>query len=153
MLRLVVQLLATSLAGRVSNINDRCKSGTIVLCDGCYKTLCSVLSARSCSGSTYCVNRQFTLEIVLYYFHFVCFHSLAFCPYDVTNTMRGSYLWPVTNAEYVITFPCVYGTVAGGHPARRNCSDRGVWIEEELSDCLTFSNSLLLNISNVCTFS
>lgn len=80
-------------------------------------------------------------------------HALAFCPYDVTNTLRGSYLWPVTGAEDVINFPCVYGTVAGGHPARRNCSDRGVWIEVELSDCLTFSNSLLLNITNVCMFS
>ena len=76
----------------------------------------------------------------------------AFCPYDVTNTTRGSYQWPVTSAEDVITFPCVYGAVAGGDPARRNCSDRGLWVEVEFSDCLTFSNSLLLNISNVCMY-
>ena len=80
----------------------------------------------------------------------VCVLFPAFCPYIVTNTTRGSYLWPGTSAEDVISFPCVYGAVAGGGPARRNCSDRGVWIEVELSDCLTFSNSLLLNISDVC---
>ena len=90
-------------------------------------------------------------NIKLYYV-LDCVLFPAFCPYDVTNTMRGSYQWPVTSAEGVITFSCVYGAVAGGDPARRNCSDRGVWIEVELSNCLTFSNSLLLNISNVCMY-
>lgn len=54
------------------------------------------------------------------------------------------------NAENFLTFPCAYGAVEDGGKARRNCSDRGVWIEAELDECLTFSRSLLLNISNVC---
>lgn len=74
----------------------------------------------------------------------------ASCPYDVTNSTRGNYLWLQTSAEDILTFPCTYGGMAGGGEARRNCSDRGVWVEAELNECLTLSNSLLLNISNVC---
>ena len=87
----------------------------------------------------------------------VCRHSLygcfiaAFCPQDTTGSTRGNYLWSKTGAENILTFPCAYGAVEDGGKARRNCSDRGVWIEAELDNCLTFSNSLLLNISNVCT--
>ena len=74
----------------------------------------------------------------------------ASCPQEVINSTRGNYLWPRTSAEDILTFPCAYGAIDGGGEARRNCSDRGVWIEAELNGCLTFSNSLLLNISTVC---
>ena len=48
----------------------------------------------------------------------------------------------------------MYGAVNGTNidKVRRNCSDRGIWVEVELDQCLTFSNSLLRNISIVRTY-
>ena len=78
---------------------------------------------------------------------------IAFCPEEITNTTRGNYRWPRTNAEDFLTASCVYGAVNGTSidKVRRNCSDRGIWIEVELEQCRTFSNSLLRNISSVST--
>ena len=75
----------------------------------------------------------------------------AFCPEEVTNTTRGNYNWPRTRAEDSLKASCVYGAVNGGSvdKVRRNCSDRGIWIEIEFDQCLTYSNSLLKNISDV----
>ena len=75
----------------------------------------------------------------------------AFCPEEVTNTTRGNYNWPRISAEDSLTTSCVYGAVNGSNvdKVRRNCSDRGIWIDVELDQCLTFSNSLLRNISDV----
>ena len=48
----------------------------------------------------------------------------------------------------------MYGAVNGTNidKVRRNCSDRGIWAEVELDQCLTYSNSLLRNISIVRTY-
>ena len=48
----------------------------------------------------------------------------------------------------------MYGAVNGTNidKVRRNCSDRGIWVEVELDQCLTYSNSLLRNISIVRTY-
>ena len=77
----------------------------------------------------------------------------AYCPEEITNTTRGNYVWPRTAAEGSLTASCVYGAVDGASTnidqVRRNCSDRGVWIEVELDRCLTYSNSLLINITSV----
>ena len=75
----------------------------------------------------------------------------AFCPEEVTNTTRGNFKWPRTPAEDSLRASCMYGAVNGTSvdKVRRNCSDRGIWIETELDQCLTYSNSLLRNISNV----
>ncbi len=70
------------------------------------------------------------------------------------NTTRGSYRWIRTRAEDSLTASCVYGAVNGTSvdKVRRNCSDRGMWCEVELGQCLTYSNSLLRNISIVSGF-
>ena len=78
-----------------------------------------------------------------------CLILAAFCSHELTNSTRGSYQWPVTTAEDILNFPCVYGALVDNGQSRRNCSDRGVWLKPQLDDCLTFSNSLLLNISKV----
>lgn len=85
------------------------------------------------------------MDIVGIFFNFIA----ASCPQDITNSTRGNYLWSRTGAEDILAFPCAYGAVKDGGKASRNCSDRGVWIEAELDECLTFSKSLLLNISKV----
>ena len=85
--------------------------------------------------------------------HHICtMVCIAFCPEEITNTTRGSYFWPRTEAENNLTSYCVYGTIDGinSDKVRRNCSDRGVWFNVELEQCLTFSNSLLRNVSSVC---
>ena len=48
----------------------------------------------------------------------------------------------------------MYGAVNGTNidKVQRNCSDRGIWVEVELDQCLTYSNSLLRNISIVRTY-
>ena len=78
---------------------------------------------------------------------------IVFCPEEITNTTQGRYSWPRTSAEDFLTASCVYGAVNGTSidKIRRSCSDRGIWIEVEFDQCLTFSNSLLRNISGVST--
>ena len=75
--------------------------------------------------------------------------TAASCPNEITNSTRGSYQWPETNAEDSVALYCAYGAVDGLSQVRRNCSDRGTWVEPELGVCRTYSNSLLLNISQV----
>ena len=81
-------------------------------------------------------------------------YSIAFCPEEIINTTRGSYWWPRAPAEDSLTAFCVYGAVNGTSVGRvrRNCSDRGIWIDVELDQCLTYSNSLLRNISIVSNY-
>ena len=86
----------------------------------------------------------------------ISLHTLytAFCPEETINTTRGSYKWIRTRADKSLTAFCVYGAVNGTSvdKVQRNCSDRGIWFEVELGQCLTYSNSLLRNISIVSSF-
>lgn len=70
-------------------------------------------------------------------------------------TSRGSYYWPVTSAEMNETISCQFGGVLGssvGPVVRRQCDPRGDWIESNLTECASFSESTLRNISMVsCT--
>lgn len=81
--------------------------------------------------------------------------STAFCPQDETNTTRGNYQWRRVPAEDVLTSYCIYGGIDGTNSldrVRRNCSDRGIWFDVEVDQCLTYSNSLLINISRVSDY-
>jgi len=79
----------------------------------------------------------------------------ALCEAEVEATSRGAYSWPVTFAEMNETIWCQYGGVGGsqeGTVATRDCDERGQWKDSNLTECATFSESTLGNISTVNDF-
>ena len=87
-----------------------------------------------------------------------CFNSVylkifvAFCELNKEFTSHGTYTWPRTSAELYAISNCQYGGAVlelPGQMARRQCNPRGNWNESDLSECATFSNSTLRNITMV----
>ena len=81
--------------------------------------------------------------------------NLALCEAEqVVDTSHGTYNWPVTRAEISITLSCQYGAAAEGSTvpamATRQCDLRGRWSESNFSQCASFTDSTLRNISMVC---
>ena len=80
----------------------------------------------------------------------------ASCKEEVTNTTRGDYKWILKPAEESYSIYCIYGGVdRDSRPlnhsgqAVRDCNEYGIWDEPKLEDCLTFTRSLLINITEV----
>ena len=70
---------------------------------------------------------------------------------EVTTFTRGTYEWPEISAEENYTFPCEHGGEEGAEDAvaLRVCDPFGIWMEPNISACLTFVTSELLRLRNV----
>lgn len=80
----------------------------------------------------------------------VCF--LALCEGEEEVIPQGTYFWPTISAEMNETISCQYGGVTESFiepVAKRECDPRGEWLETNLTECATFSDSTLRNISMV----
>lgn len=77
----------------------------------------------------------------------------ALCEAERVSSSHGTYSWPVTVAEDSMSIACQYG--AANFPsvtlavARRYCDPRGEWRESNTSECATFTDSTIRNISDV----
>ena len=77
---------------------------------------------------------------------------IALCKAEVEAVSRGTYVWPTISAELSENISCQYGRADESFVepmARRVCDDRGEWMETDLRECATFSDSTLRNISMV----
>ena len=71
---------------------------------------------------------------------------------DYEHVPHGNYTWPRIAAELNFTMNCQYGGAIRGvqrQLARRSCDDRGQWKPTNFTECATFSESHLANLSNV----
>lgn len=79
---------------------------------------------------------------------------IAFCEREEERVSRGTYEWRTISAEMNSNISCQYGGVMEDifEPvARRECDPRGEWIETNFTECATFADSTLRNISKVHT--
>ena len=80
----------------------------------------------------------------------------AFCEAETVVSSHGTYIWPVTPAEVSnMSIACQYGAaiITDGGPlavARRYCDPRGDWEESNFTECASFTDSTIRNISSVC---
>ncbi len=60
-------------------------------------------------------------------------------------------MWPETRADETKNFPCAYRGINGTSNSViiRSCSDRGIWQDPVLNNCLTFVTSDLKNLTEV----